>query len=601
MVYKGSDLTIIELLSALHAKVVDLSKRKGAELRQELEPCLQQYVSLYKQCRFILNVSKYVDLRCVLCTPVQDCTLTIYNTGVSQIGQYIEKIGDILQFFKKCFNTAATINQLPLELLTRIFKVVQVQRLSKERFPHPFAIKRFHKFSEAEDAISWVPLTMHICNYWRNVVLSTPTLWNYIQFNAEEREQDIWHYFPPPSLLLLSHLTPLYITVHFHTHPLFDSEPTKLYDALRNINDRVEALQICWEGRFKALILDVLQYAFPQLTSLTLCLNMGGLGRSTPAAVPATIFGGGELPQLRRLSLWFYTSWSHHKIPNLTHISLHHQEVRPSINGFLDLLESTPYLEFLSLCNAGPRIAQGDLLPQRMVSLPSLRFAQFESKSSEEEHNTRILECLMIQQLTRCSLLGQSRVRFNRPPISPDVIEKLFTYINPEGVIELHVYQYKRDAYGLQIDASRISIQTMLYTLVTVPAARCSNIQYLHLVSTVRIPVVKWSGFPKLLSITCYDSLNGINELVMSLSRQTRNEWPCPLLQTIYLRVGEQLPDLLRVKKSEDREFVHRVLSHLPEHMVVPRDHNSYQVAIELRPALPEEFQMEASVTFPLN
>jgi len=58
MVFKGSDLTVIELLSALHAKVVDLFERKGTELEQELGPCLQQYVSLYKQCRFILNVSQ---------------------------------------------------------------------------------------------------------------------------------------------------------------------------------------------------------------------------------------------------------------------------------------------------------------------------------------------------------------------------------------------------------------------------------------------------------------------------------------------------------------------------------------------------------------
>jgi hypothetical protein len=32
MDYKGSDLTISELLSALHTKVIDLSERKGREL-----------------------------------------------------------------------------------------------------------------------------------------------------------------------------------------------------------------------------------------------------------------------------------------------------------------------------------------------------------------------------------------------------------------------------------------------------------------------------------------------------------------------------------------------------------------------------------------
>jgi hypothetical protein len=42
MDYKGSDLTISELLSVLHTKVIDLSERKG----RELGPRLQQYVSL---------------------------------------------------------------------------------------------------------------------------------------------------------------------------------------------------------------------------------------------------------------------------------------------------------------------------------------------------------------------------------------------------------------------------------------------------------------------------------------------------------------------------------------------------------------------------
>ena len=58
MDYKGSDLTIIELLSALHAKVINLSERKRTELEQELGPHLQQCISLYKQRKFILIAAK---------------------------------------------------------------------------------------------------------------------------------------------------------------------------------------------------------------------------------------------------------------------------------------------------------------------------------------------------------------------------------------------------------------------------------------------------------------------------------------------------------------------------------------------------------------
>ena len=43
MDYKGSDLTIGELLSALHTKVIDLSERKR---RERVGPRSQQYVAL---------------------------------------------------------------------------------------------------------------------------------------------------------------------------------------------------------------------------------------------------------------------------------------------------------------------------------------------------------------------------------------------------------------------------------------------------------------------------------------------------------------------------------------------------------------------------
>lgn len=346
--------------------------------------------------------------------------------------------------------------------------------------------------------------------------------------------------------------------------------------------------------------LDLLHHPFPQVTSPTLCARMGGLSRSIPADLPAGIFRG-ALPQLRRLSLWFYASWSHHNFPNLTHVSFHQQEVRPSVDGFLDLLECTPHLEFLFLCEAGPRIAQDDPLPQRTVSLPSLHVTQFESKSktSNEEYNIRILERLIFRRLTHCSVVGKTRDRYTR--MSPGVFEKIFTHINPEGIIEFRVYQCKGDAYGVDLDASRISIQTRPYTLVTVPTPRCNNIRHLHLVSPARIPEVKWDGFPNLLSITCYDSLEGINNFVKSLSMQTKDKlYPCPFLEIIYLRGGEQVPDPGRMKNVEDRGFLEGVLSSFPESTVVHRNQgSSYQVVLELGSPLPENPQTEGSVTFP--
>jgi hypothetical protein len=90
---------------------------------------------------------------------------------------------------------------------------------------------------------------------------------------------------------------------------------------------------------------------------------------------------------------------------------------------------------------------------------------------------------------------------------------------------------------------------------------------------------------------------------VTSLSQQTKDGLcPCPFLDTIYLRVGEQLPDPMCVKNLGDRELVQRVLSCFPERTVIHRNlGSSYQLALELRPVLPEAFQTEASITFLLD
>jgi hypothetical protein len=260
-------------------------------------------------------------------------------------------------------------------------------------------------------------------------------------------------------------------------------------------------------------------------------------------------------------------------------------------------------LEFLYLCEAGPKIDQRAILPQRTVSLPSLHIAQFTTKTSAEPDNVRILECLTVPQLTRCLVRS-----VHQPPISPDIVETILTHINPEGIIEFHIYQYRRYFHALEVDASRVSVQSTPDALLTMAAPSRTgswNIKHLHLVSDIGIPGFNWDSFPALLSITCYDSLNGIRTLVTSLSQQTENGCPCPFPETIYLRVGERLPaptgKHMNYLNSSDRELVHGVLSRFPECTVVHRDRgNSYQVVLELRPVLPEEFQTEASITFPI-
>ena len=515
-------------------------------------------------------------------------------------------MGGISQSFHRLLNTTASINRLPVEILTRVFEIIQVRRSSKDQFPPRFAIARTHDsdLSEAKEAISSVLVTTNICSYWREVVLFTPSLWRHIHLNVQGEYPNSWSYCPPPSVLLRSYPASIHATICVRTHQVLrPSEPTELYDSLRAITNRTETLQIAWEGRYQEGlgILDLLRYPFPQLASLTLRINLGGSGDLHPTDVPETIFGG-ELPRLRRLSLWFYTCWSYHTFPNLTHISLHHQWIRPSKNEFLDLLESTSCLEFLFLWEAGPRIAQEDILPQRRVPLISLRFAQFTSKDSHEYYDARILECLTIPQSTRCSILYTTPSQ-QSPINSPGFLDRVFPHINPEGIREMHVYLHKGRAYGLGMDSSTISIQTVPNDWVTIPATRFRNINHLHLVSTVvmRIPKVDWGSFQNLVMISC-DSLNGIASLLTVLSGDDlEHGCPCPFLETIYLYV---LPKSSRLNNPRDREFIQEALLRMPGPTVISRNQgNSFEVVLELRSELPQpdESQMDATVTFPIN
>ncbi|KIM36016.1 hypothetical protein M413DRAFT_32053 [Hebeloma cylindrosporum] len=447
---------------------------------------------------------------------------------------------------------------------------------------------------------------MHICTYWRDVVLSTLSLWNYIHFTAERRDTSHgWLYYPPPSLLQYSRLTPLHVTVKLHDYEHRNQlkEPTKFYRSLRTVTDRAETLQIFFSGGAKTRMLDVLRSPLPHLTSLTLRLNVNAYNGLMED--PEMIFEG-DLTQLRQLSLWFYTPRSRHGFANLTHIALHDQRVRPSINDFLNLLESTPFLEILFLFRAGPVITEGDLLPHRTISLPFLRSVHFESKSATEAYNIRILECLSIQPLTHCSVVSQAPAPVNQPPIPPAVVQKIVCHINLEEVTKLRTYHFKRDIYGLSVDGTTISIQSTIHTLVSVPSTRYRdhNIKSLHLFSTTRIPIVNWACFPNLFSITCYGTVKGIDELIMSLSRPCKNGCPCPLLDIIYLRVGERLPDPMHVNKPVDRERVQGMLNGFPENTVIHRSNyptHDFQIAFELLSPFSDELQTGAPVKFPLH
>lgn len=70
----------------------------------------------------------------------------------------------------------------------------------------------------------------------------------------------------------------------------------------------------------------------------------------------------------------------------------------------------------------------------------------------------------------------------------------------------------------------------------------------------------------------CYNYLNGISALITSLSDGTANSYLYPFLETLYLNVGQQLPDPSCLENVQGSEFVRGVMDGLPEPIVVHRN-----------------------------
>ena len=233
-------------------------------------------------------------------------------------------------------------------------------------------------------------ILLRICRRWADIASSVSSLWTRIDFSI-----------PPTSLLQRSLDLP--IEVNLSSSPV---APTA-----RQISAAKEVLSL-HSDRIHKLVLDLLvphlreirpelQATFPILEDVTIGVPHNGSFHSpsldfpkwTPFATPSAI-------RYLRLLL-VETPWVPGRFRNLVEFFLHDQwypHCDPSIEAFLEILESSPQLTVLSVANAGPR------LPLDTTPLPS-------AIRTVHLHN---LQQLYLEQVDACDV-GWILIHLNIP------------------------------------------------------------------------------------------------------------------------------------------------------------------------------------------
>lgn len=225
-------------------------------------------------------------------------------------------------------NSLQAVNRLPPEVLAMIFK--EIQQHLPSFVPLPDDENSFN--NQHKD---WL-VTTHVCRHWRGIVAACPRLWSTID-----------SHLIPRTFLKRSGNGPLTLYLGVREPGITQS----LIEALVPQSHRFQEFHVAvdvWDGATP--VYSLLNHPAPHLSSMTI-INSGRDGVDSLPPVFA-----GHMPNLRQLTLEFFTSWPTGYFEQLTHLCLYHQCLisRPTTSQFLDYLDSCPQLIDLVLVAAGP-------------------------------------------------------------------------------------------------------------------------------------------------------------------------------------------------------------------------------------------------------
>ncbi|KAF8440350.1 hypothetical protein L210DRAFT_3630518 [Boletus edulis BED1] len=218
-------------------------------------------------------------------------------------------------------------------------------------------------------AVPFAFVVSYVCQHWRNVALSMPSLWTTIVVTPEERPP----YEPVSTLLERSKSLPIDITVSYDHLDEYEDDFEPPSDADLEI---LFAMLIPHIHRWRTMKVTVSEYhhmyaflsavsdhsvpAAPQLTTLELYLYDYPVALRYPSMTKHLTLFAGSAPLLTRIVLWgVHVDWDQPWVAsasNLTDLELayHSEDVRPSWAQFSTILRSASVLQKLSLCRSGP-------------------------------------------------------------------------------------------------------------------------------------------------------------------------------------------------------------------------------------------------------
>ncbi|KAG2072091.1 hypothetical protein BDR04DRAFT_1097414 [Suillus decipiens] len=268
----------------------------------------------------------------------------------------------------------STIAAIPDELLSVIFHVAT------------------HDFHDCYDAIFHATTISHVCQRWRNVSLSTSSLWTVIVLTFPTHRTQ---FFRTIDWLARSRSRPLHLYMDFRD-PSWNWDEVSHCFGWKNMENvmrlilpyvhrwqKVELLTDTWAPIFTFLSYTSRIKSAPMLQDVLLSrcnaffAAKGELFRPSTMRHPVSWFGGGSaFHSLRRVSLaGVHVNWTNSGLSGLMELEFkyHASEVMPTLHEFCDIISSCPELERLSILGWGPQIDVNVAPMQRTLYLPHLR------------------------------------------------------------------------------------------------------------------------------------------------------------------------------------------------------------------------------------
>ena len=257
-------------------------------------------------------------------------------------------------------NILAPIDDLPDELLVEIFWKLR-QSLRPDN-ASPGMIRW-------EQGCSWLAV-LRVCRRWRRITVGTPKLYSFVDYRSPLLAQ---------MCLRQSGDVPIHVYMQSKMPPNDGNTDMPL---LQSHLHRVTRVEIhARHSTMSDLLRKNARHPAPKLQSLRLEVASVYRNLVSNDTVQLTTLFKEDTPSLRRLHLSSVAvPWTSSVLRGLTHLHMqfrdHHAGNPPSIEHFLQALESCPLLEVIKLERAGP-ILQPNIrqcpLPLRIVELPHLR------------------------------------------------------------------------------------------------------------------------------------------------------------------------------------------------------------------------------------